>query len=106
MSTPDTAPPRQDQRWTRIDDYLGGLTWRRKARRLRRLETRSEPEAPRLMLSTLPFAALIAVLGMLIVAFAIAAWPGSQRDFEPQKAKQELGTAPRGWFEEAKKEMR
>ena len=93
------------ERWIRIDAYLGGLR-SRIVRRSHRIAARTEPEAPRLMLSTLPFAVLIAVLGLLIVAFAIAAFPPSQPRFEPPLAKKELGTAAPGWFDEAKKEFR
>ena len=105
MSKPDLAPPQE--RWTRIEEYLGALARRRTARRSRRLGERTEPEAPSLILSTLPFAALIAVLGVLVIAFVIAAWPPSQRGVAvPKTAQPELGNAPPGWLEEAKKEMR
>jgi hypothetical protein len=104
MSKSGVAPPQS--KWTRAEAYLGGLALRRSARRARRLGARSEPEAPRLILSTIPFAVLIAVLGLLIVAFAVAAWPGSQPDFKEKVAQKELGTAQPGWFDEAKKEMR
>lgn len=59
-----------------------------------------------MLLSTLPFAALIAVLGMLMVAIAVTAWPASQPSFEPKSADAELGTAAPGWFEEARKDFR
>ena len=101
---PDIVGP--TERWIRIDAYLDGLLQRRIARRAHRISARTEPEAPRAMLSTFPFAVLIAVLGLLIIAFAIAAFPPSQPRFEPAKAKKELGTAAPGWFEEAKKEFR
>lgn len=105
MSKPDLAPP--EERWTRIDEYLGALARRRTARRSRAPRERTEPEAPSLMLSTLPFAALIGVLGLLVVAFAIAAWPASQPRPGPPKAEQaEPGKASPGWFERARKEMR
>jgi hypothetical protein len=103
MSKPDLAPPAE--RWTRIDAYLAGLRRRTLGRRTR-VRQRSEPEVPRLMLSTVPFAALIAVLAILIVTFAVAAWPPAQPRFEPKPAPREPGTAPPGWFEEAKKEFR
>ncbi|HEU5481709.1 MAG TPA: hypothetical protein VFU80_01275, partial [Sphingomicrobium sp.] len=67
---------------------------------------RSEPEAPSLILSTLPFAVLIAVLGLFVIVFAVAAWPPSQPRVEPQPAERQPGTAAPGWFEEAKREMR
>jgi hypothetical protein len=108
MSKPDLAPtiPPSAQRWTRIDAYLGGLTRRRTGRPATFGSKRSEPEAPRAMLSTIPFAALIAVMAVLIVAFAVAAWPGSQPQLKAPPAARQLGTAPKGWFDEAKKEFR
>lgn len=104
MSKHELAP--REKRWTRIDEYLGALARRRTARRSRQPPMRTQPEAPRLLLSTLPFAALLSILAVLAVAFAIAAWPG-RPDAEPlPPPPSELGTAPRGWLDEAKKEMR
>ncbi len=106
MSKHDIARPTA-QRWTRIDDYAAGLARARNARRPRRKLVRTEPESPALILSTLPFAALIAVFAVLTVVFAIAAWPGRELPKPQIQAEQhELGTAPRGWFDEAKKEFR
>lgn len=103
MGKPDLA----DQRWTRIEDYAAGLARLRHARRARRTDARTQPEAPNLMLSTVPFAALIAVMGVLIVVFAVAAWPGRPvPQAAPAPQKHELGTAPKGWYQEAKKEFR
>ena len=93
------------ERWTRIDSYLGGVARRRRARRSLAAEARTTPEAPRLILSTLPFAALLAVMAMLTIAIAIAAWPASQPAFHPSKQEKELGTAAKGWFQEAQKEF-
>lgn len=104
MDKPDVAAARI-HRWTRIDIYLDGLARRGMARR-RRYAQRTEPEVPRLMLSTVPFIAMILVLAMLMVLFAVAAWPGSQPQFRERPQPRELGTARRGWFEEAKKEFR
>lgn len=109
MSKPDLARPAAPppaQRWTHIDQYLGGLARRRTARRSRRSRARTQPEAPNLLLSTLPFAALISVLGVLIIAFAIAAWPGSAPDVTPRAAPPQAGTAAPGWLDQAKKDMR
>ena len=110
MSKPDLAPPAAPppaQRWTHIDQYLSGLARRRTARRSRRApQARTQPEAPQLLLSTLPFAALISVLGMLIVAFAIAAWPGRAPEVAPRAAPDQPGTAAAGWLDQAKKDMR
>jgi hypothetical protein len=103
MSKPELAQP--SSKWTHVEAYVGGLAARRALRRSRKIRARTEPEAPRLILSTVPFAALIAVLGILIVAFAVAAWPGSQPGFEPSAAVPEIGTAAPGWLERAKKDM-
>lgn len=109
MSKPDfarTAAPPPAQRWTHADAYLEALARRRTARRSRQPRPRTQPEAPQLLLSTLPFAALIAVFAVLIIAFAIAAWPGSQNPPEPRSAPAQQGTAAPGWLDEAKKDMR
>ena len=105
MDKPDLAPAAE--RWTHAQAYIDALARRRAIRRsLRPLQIRTQPETPRLLLSTLPFAALIAVMGMLIVVFAIVAWPAPYPQPRSQPAQQELGTAAPGWFEEAKKDFR
>lgn len=109
MSKPDfmpTAAPPPAQRWTHADDYIEAMARRRTARRARQPRPRTQPEAPQLLLSTLPFAALIAVFAGLIVVFAVAAWPGSQPPAKPRPAAAQPGTAAPGWLEAAKKDMR
>ena len=105
MDKPDLATaPAND--WTRVEAYFGALARRRTARRLMAPRPRTEPDSLDFLMSTLPFAVLIGVMGLLIVAFAITAFPPSQPRFEPPKEKaNEFGTAPRGWFDEAKKEF-
>lgn len=104
----DLAPPRPAKKWTQADDYLGAMAQRRTARRARENKSRSEPEAPRFTLSTLPFLALMGGLAVLALAIAIAAWPGGRAT--PQAALQppaaEQGTAARGWFQEAQKDFK
>lgn len=92
--------------WTRIDDYFESLARRRTARRSRGLPPRTEPETPRFALSTLPFLALFAGLAVLAVGIAISAWPGNQPTPRPQSAQHERGVAPKGWFQQAEKDMR
>lgn len=99
-------PPARD--WTRIDDYLIRMRPRDAASRSkRRLKPRTQPEKPRFMLSTFPFVALIAVFGIMTIAVLVMAWPGNQAPAVHARAvAHELGTAPRGWMQEARREMR
>lgn len=98
--------PRPERSWTSADDYVEALARKRTARRSRVAKPRTQPESPRFSLSTLPFLALLAALLVLCVAIAVAAWPGSQPEPRaPQLVAREQGTAPRGWLQEAEKEM-
>jgi anti-sigma factor RsiW len=92
-------------RWTRAEDYLGAMARRRTYRR-KSPRQRTEPESPRLLLSTIPFVALLALLAVLAVSIMIAAFPGTQpQQHAPVAAPREQGVAPRGWFQEAQKEF-
>jgi hypothetical protein len=102
----DLAQPNVGPLWTRPEDYLSALARRRTARRAREPRPRTQPEAPRMLLSTIPFLALIGALAVLAVSIMVVAWPGGQPRPQPRVAQHELGTAERGWFEEAKKEFR
>jgi hypothetical protein len=110
MEKRELIPASPTERWMRIDTYIVALARRRqRMTRSLRVQPRTEPESPRLMLSTLPFAALLATLGVLFIAIAIAAWPPSQpgsRALPAEPPPSELGNAPRGWFQEAAKEFR
>jgi hypothetical protein len=101
-----SAPP--PRAWTRPEDYLGAMARKRTARqRARRERGRTEPEMPRLLLSTVPFVMLIALLGVLTVAIMITAYPGNQPPpAQPRLAAAEQGYAPKGWMQEAQKDMR
>jgi hypothetical protein len=103
---PVAAPP--ERQWTRPDDYVEAMARKRTARRQRepRQEPRTQSDVPRAMLSTIPFLVLLGVLAVLSVAIMVAAWPGSQEAPRPRAAVHEVGTADKGWFQEAQKEMR
>ena len=58
------------------------------------------------MLSTFPFVALIAVFAVMTIAMMIVAWPGKDAPAPQRPATHEIGTAPRGWFQEARRDMR
>ena len=101
----ELAPAKEP--WVRIDDYFASLARRRTARRSRTRSPRTEPETPRFLLSTLPFLTLIGGLAVLSVAIAVTAWPVRQAPHGLSKpAPHELGTAAKGWFQEAQKEFR
>ena len=101
----ELAPP-EPRRWTGIDDYLGAMARRRTARRKREAGPRTQPENPRLLLSTIPFLALIAALAILAVGIMVIAWPGSQPQPPPKQVQRERGVAAKGWFQEARKDFR
>lgn len=105
-SKEELAPPSPIQGWTRAEDYLGVLARRRTARKQREPSRRTQPEAPRLLLSTLPFLALIAALGLLAVAIMITDFPGNQPQHKPQAQPHEQGVAAKGWFQKAQKEFK
>jgi hypothetical protein len=92
--------------WTRPDAYIGALARKRSFRKARGEKRRTQPESPRMLLSTLPFIALLALLGILAVAIMIIAFPGNQPQHKPQQtASKEQGRAERGWFQEAQKQF-
>lgn len=95
-------------KWTHPDEYVAAMARKRTARRTRQERSlRTQPEAPRLWLSTLPYVALIAVLAVLTVAIALIAFPGTQ-PLQPSQARrvaEEPGVAQKGWFEHAEREF-
>ena len=106
MSNKGELAPPEAERWTRADAYMSALARRRTARRKREPETpRTQPEAPRLLLSTIPFLALIAALAVMAVAIMVIAWPGSHPPPAQPPVEKERGVAAKGWFQEAEKEF-
>ena len=97
--------PLESLNWTRVEDYLGSLARRRTERRRREPKVRTQPEAPRLLLSTLPFLVLIAAMAVLAVGIMIIAFPGAQPQPQPRPAVQQQGVASKGWFQEAQKQF-
>jgi anti-sigma factor RsiW len=101
------ANPTPKRAWTRPDDYIEAMARKRTARRARGARPRTQPESPRLLLSTLPILAVLVGLGVLAVAIMVAAFPGSQPVARPHNpAAREQGVAARGWFQDAQKDMR
>lgn len=102
----ELAEPPPQGAWTRPDAYIGALARKRSFRRAREDRTRTQPESPRLLLSTLPFLALMALLAVMVIAIAVMAFPGSQPKVGAGHASpKERGVAQRGWFQEAQKQF-
>jgi hypothetical protein len=97
--------PSESLNWTRVEDYLSALARRRTERRRREPKLRTQPEAPRLLLSTLPFLVLIVAMAVLAVGIMIIAYPGAQPQPRPRPAAHQQGVAPKGWFQEAQKQF-
>lgn len=106
MSSKDESRQSQRRLWTRTEDYVAALLRRRAARREWELKPRTQPEAPRPLLSTLPFLVLIAAIGLLGIAIMVTAYPGSQPHPHPSPQQPERGVASKGWFQEAQKDFR
>lgn len=100
------ASPAPGGPWTRPDEYIDALVRKRSFRRARRERQRTQPERPRLMLSTVPFLSLIGMLAVLAVAIIVLAVPHA----EPQQSARlpspkVQGVANPGWLHEARKEF-
>ena len=94
-------------RWTRPEDYLGSLARKRSYRRAHERRERTEPDAPRLLLSTVPFLVLLGFLAVLAVSIMVAAFPGFQPQHKaPAATEKQAGIASKGWFQEAQREFR
>jgi hypothetical protein len=100
------AGPAPGRAWTRPDDYIEALARKRNSRRAHRERLRTQPERPRLMLSTVPFLTLIGLLAVLAVAIMILAIPHA----EPQQSARlplakVQGVANPGWLHKAAKQF-
>lgn len=100
------ASPESGGAWTRPDPYIVALARQRTSRRARGEKPRTQPESPRLLLSTVPFLLVIAFLAIIAVGIMILAFPGNQPAPPPSApAAKERGVAQRGWFQEAQKQF-
>lgn len=92
-------------KWTHPEDYVQAMARKRGFRRATRGQ-RTQPEAPKMLLSTVPFLALIALLGVLAVAIMVLAFPGSQPRQQAQRVVQrQQGVAAKGWLQEAQRDF-
>jgi hypothetical protein len=100
------AHPR-GQQWTRADDYMAAMARKRTARRNRAYKDGGEWHSEHPAIRVWPFMILVVLLGVLGVSIMVLAFPGSQPQHKPPApAQHELGTADRGWFQQAQKEFR
>ena len=90
--------------WTRSETYVSAMARKRRFRQRRASRPRTQPERPRLMLSTVPFLTLLAFLAVLAIGIMVLAFPGNQPPVQERTiGKAEPGVADRGWFQEAQK---
>ena len=107
MNKDGLAPPSAARAWTRIDDYLGaGHHTRVAARRGSTFKPAFESYRPHFTLSTLPFLALLVGLAIATVGIAVAAWRERDTPTTAPRMAPELGTAQRGWYQEAQRDFR
>jgi hypothetical protein len=100
------ASPQSGGAWTRPGTYVVAMARKRSFRRAHGEKPRTQPESPRLLLSTVPFLLVIGFLAVIAVGIMILAFPGNQP--QPKRAApapKEQGTAQRGWFQEAQKQF-
>lgn len=105
MPKHDLVESNEFRRWTRPDAYVAALARRRTARKAHSSKPRTEPEKPRLLLSTLPFVAVLIALGVLAAAIMIVAWPGNQPQPRKPVAQHEPGIAAKGWLQDAERDF-
>ena len=96
----------ESPKWTRPEAYVEALARQRHSRRTSRARLRTQPETPRLLLSTVPFVAIIGFLAILGFAIMMMAMPTAHSPHRPERqvARQE-GVAARGWLQEARKDF-
>jgi hypothetical protein len=100
------ASPERGGGWTRPDAYLVAMARKRSFRRAHAEKPRTQPETPRLLLSTVPFLLILGLLAVVAVGIMILAFPGNQPQPRPKQPEpNEQGVARRGWFQEAQKQF-
>ena len=96
----------ESPKWTRPEAYVEALVRQRSSRRASRARLRTQPESPRLLLSTVPFMALIGLLAVVAFAIILMAMPASApKSRPPQAAAHQQGVADRGWLQKAQKDF-
>lgn len=100
------ASPAPSDSWTRPEAYVSALARRRSYRKAREDKPRTQPAGTQPWLSTIPFIAILLVLGILAAAIIFIAFPGRQPVQGPKQAPvHEPGVAAPGWYQKALKEM-
>ena len=105
MSDDDLSTSHVGGTWTRAEDYVRALAQRRTARKSRAPRARTQPESPLFSLSTLPFLLLIVAIAVLAAAIIVTAWPRTHPTAQKPIEKRQVGTAAKGWFDEAKRDF-
>lgn len=93
--------------WARSETYVVGLARSRAARRRSMPPPRSQPERPRAALSSWPYLLVILAFFAMAVPVIIAAWPAKPPPAAPpEPVRATPGTAPAGWLDRARRDMR
>ena len=96
----------RERAWTLPGAYMESLARRRTFRRSRGEKPRTQPESPRLLLSTAPFLVLLGLMAIVTIGIFVLAIPGIQPQPKPkQVAAKQQGVAQPGWLQEAEKEF-
>ena len=96
----------RERGWTQPGAYIESLARRRSFRRSRSEKPRTQPESPRLLLSTAPFLVLLGLLAFVAIGIFLLAIPGTQpQPKAKQVAAKQQGVAQKGWLQEAEKEF-
>lgn len=101
-------PDEKARAWTRPEDYWPPRRLRRAGRsapvRFQQIVEEQRQEQSRPLLDVVPYAALLVGLAVLAIAIMALAWP--VREAAPPAPKREpveveIGTAPKGWIDDA-----
>ncbi len=101
-------PDEKARAWTRPEDYWPPRRLRRTARsapvRFQQIVPEQAQDESRPLLDVIPYAVLMVGLAVLAIAIIAMAWPGREAPQPVAKREPvevEIGTAPKGWIDDA-----
>lgn len=101
-------PDEKARAWTRPEDYWPPRRLRRTGRsapvRFQQIVAEQREQETRPLLDAIPYAALMVGLAVLAIAIMALAWPvreAAQPTLKREPIEVEIGTAPKGWIDDA-----